>query len=173
MARPKKVAQVEVITESLKMCQSIVLTDYRGLTVEQMTDFRNRCREKNVGVRVVKNRLAKLAADQADMSGLKEYLTGPLALIFGNESQVDAAKLVVDYAKDHEALGLMGGFMDGEYLSVEQVIELSKIPDREELIAKMMGSINAPASGIVGTINGVVAALTRAVDAVAKQKAAA
>ena len=173
MARPDKVAEVETIAQHLGEAQSIILADYQGMTVEQMTDFRTKCRENNVVCRVVKNRLAKIAADQADVSGLKEHLTGPMALILGPESQVDPAKLVVDFAKDVEALGVVGGFMDGAFLTSDEVVALSKIPSREELYAKMMGSINSPLTGIVGATSGVLSALTRAIDAVAKQKDAA
>jgi len=172
MARPEKVAQVEAIAESLAAAQSIVLADYQGLTVEHMTEFREKCRASDVRCRVVKNRLAKIAADKVDIPGLKEHLKGPLALVMGMSSPVDPAKLVVDFAKDHEQLELVGGFMDGAYMTSDEVVALSKIPSREELYAKMMGSINSPASGLVGVTNGVVAALTRAIDAVAKQKAA-
>lgn len=173
MARPEKVAQVEAIAAHLESAQSIVLADYQGMTVEQMTDFRSKCRENNVVCRVVKNRLARIAADQADIPDLKEHLTGPLALILGPESQVDPAKLVVDFAKDVDALEVMGGFMDGAHMSAEEVVALSKVPSREELYAKMMGSMTSPLTGIVGVTSGVLSALTRAIDAVAKQKEAA
>lgn len=173
MARPEKVAQVEAIAEALQSAHSVVLTDYQGMTVEHMTEFRVKCRESNVLCRVVKNRLAKRAADEADIPDLKEHLKGPLALVMGMESAVDPAKIVVDFAKDHEKLELVGGFMDGAYLTSDDVVALSKIPSREELYAKMMGSINSPLSGVVGVTNGVLSALTRAIDAVAKQKEAA
>ncbi len=171
MARPEKIAEVEAIAGHLQSSQSTVLADYHGITVEQMTEFRAKCRENNVVCRVVKNRLARIAADHVDLEGLKEHLTGPIALIMGPESQVDPAKLVVDFAKDVEAMEIKGGFMDGAYMTPDQVVALSKIPGRDELYAKMMGSINSPLSGVVGTINGVMGALTRAMDAVAKQKA--
>jgi large subunit ribosomal protein L10 len=173
MARPDKMAEVEVIAQHLGEAQSMVLADYHGVTVEQMSAFRKKCRENNVVCRVVKNRLAKIAADRADVSGLKEYLTGPMALILGPNSQVDPAKLVVDFAKDVKAFEIGGGVMDGVHLPSDEVVSLSKIPSRDELYAKMMGSINAPLTGIVGVTNGVMSALTRAVDAVAKQKSAA
>ncbi len=173
MARPDKVAEVETIAQYLGKAQSIILADYQGMTVEQMTNFRSKCRENNVVCRVVKNRLAKIAADQAEIPGLKEYLTGPMALILGPESQVEPAKLAVEFAKTVQALQVVGGYMDGAYLTSDDVVALSMIPSRDELYAKMMGSINSPLTGIVGVTNGVIAALTRAVDAVAKQKAAA
>jgi large subunit ribosomal protein L10 len=171
MARPEKVAEVQAITERLQSAQSLVLADFTGLTVHQMTDFRAQCREKNIDCRVVKNRLAMIAADNADLAFLKDHLTGPTALIMGSESQVDPAKLVVEFAKDNEKMTVKGGMVDGGYLEPDQVIALSKVPSMDELIAKMMGSINSPASGLVGVVNGVAGALCRAIDAVAKQKA--
>lgn len=171
MARQEKVDEVQAITDTISSAQSIVLTDYAGLSVEQMTKFRNSCREKQVVCRVVKNRLAKIACDNAGFGVLKDALKGPVAMVIGTESQVDAAKLVMDFAKENKAMDVIGGMVDGMYLDSDQVVSLSKIPGRDELYAKMMGSINSPATGIVGTITGVNAALCRAIDAVAKQKA--
>ena len=87
-------------------------------------------------------------------------------------AQGDAAKIVVDFAKDVDKLKVRGGYVDGGFLDAGQVEALSRVPSRDELYAKMMGSINSPATGIVGTINGVMSAVVRALDAVAKQKAA-
>jgi large subunit ribosomal protein L10 len=170
MARPEKVAEVQAITDRLQAAQCMVMADYTGLTVAQMTAFRTQCREQNIECRVVKNRLAMRAADAAELGFLKDYLKGPTALVFGPESQVAPAKIVAEFAKDNQKMQVKGGLLDGQYLDVDQVIALSKIPSKDELIAKMMGSINSPASGLVGTVNGVVGALCRAIDAVAKQK---
>jgi len=166
MAHPKKVAEVKVITEKLQAAQSLVMADFTGLSVQQMTDFRAKCR-------VVKNRLAKIAADEADLGVVKDQLTGPTAFIFGPESQVDPAKIVIDFAKEHEALQVKGGIVDGQFLVPEQVVALAKIPGWDELIAQMMGSINSPLRGLAVTIGGVATALARVIDAVAKQKAEA
>jgi large subunit ribosomal protein L10 len=138
-----------------------------------MTEFRRTCRAKSVECRVVKNRLARIAADNADMAVMKDHLTGPTAIMFGAESQVDPAKLVVDFAKDNEAMEIKGGFLDGAYLDKSQVVALSMVPSKDELIAKMMGSINSPLTGLAMVMNGVVSGLARAIDAVAKQKAEA
>ena len=173
MARPEKIVEVEAITERIKSAQSMVLADYTGLSVLQMTAFRRTCRAKSVECRVVKNRLARIAADNADMAIMKDHFNGPTAIMFGPESQVDPAKITVNFAKDNEAMEIKGGFLDGEYLDKGQIVALSKVPSKDELIAKMMGSINSPASGLVGTVNGVISALARAIDAVAKQKAEA
>ncbi len=173
MARPEKIAEVQAITDRFKTAQSIVMADYTGLTVLQMTAFRAQCRAKNIECRVVKNRLAMIAADNAELEFLKDHLKGPTALIMGSESQIEPAKVVIDFVKDNQALKVKGGVVDGQFLIPEQVVALSKIPSRDELIAQMMGSINSPLTGIAGTINGVMSALARALDAVAKQKAEA
>ena len=173
MAHPKKIAEVKLITEKLQAAQSLVMADFTGLSVLQMTDFRAKCRAQKVECRVVKNRLAKIAADAADLAVVKDKLTGPTAFIFGPESQVDPAKMVIEFAKEHKALTVKGGIVDGEFIDAEQVVALAKIPGWDELIAQMMGSINSPIRGLAVTIGGVAAALARVIDAVAKQKAEA
>ncbi len=171
MATQEKIAEVQAITERMEKSQSMVLADFSGLTVEQMTRFRSQCREKAVECRVVKNRLAKIACDNSGMTVMKDHLKGPTAILFGLESQVDAAKIVVDFAKENEAMGIKGGLVDGQYLDPKQVVALSKVPGREELYAKIMGSLNSPVTGLAMAMNGVVAGLARCIDAVAKQKA--
>jgi large subunit ribosomal protein L10 len=173
MARPEKVAQVELIAEKLGGLQSLVLADFTGLSVEQMTIFRAQCRSRGVECRVVKNRLAKIAADQAELQFLKDHLTGPTAMISSPESQVEPAKIVIDFAQENEAMQVKGGIVEGKFLTPPEVVALSKVPSRDELIAKMMGSLQSPLTGLVYTLNGVTGALTRAIDAVAKQKAEA
>ena len=173
MARPEKIAEVERITQSLQASQSLVLADYSGLTVEKMTIFRQQCRENKVECRVVKNRLAKIAADNAGLEVIKDHLKGPIAIMFGPESQVDPAKIVVEFAKLNEAMEIRGGMVDGVYLDAEQVVALSKVPTRDELLSMMMSRINSPATGLALVLKGVMANLTRAIDAVAQQKAEA
>ncbi len=173
MARPEKVAEVQAITERIQSAQSMVLADFTGLTVEQMTVFRRSCRESGVDCRVVKNRLARIAADNAEMPVMKDHLKGPTAIIFGPESQIDPAKIVVEFAKENEAMEIKGGFIDGQYLEPAAVVALSKTPSKDELIAKMLGSINSPASGLAAALNGVIAGLARTIEAVAKKQAEA
>lgn len=173
MASPEKIAEVEAITERIKSAQSMVLADYTGLSVLQMTAFRRTCSANSVECRVVKNRLAKIAADNADMAIMKDHLTGPTAIMFGPESQVDPAKMVVEFAKDNEAMEIKGGFLDGAFLDKSQIVALSMTPSRDELIAMMMARINSPATGLAATMNGVVGALARVINAVAEQNAEA
>lgn len=171
MARPEKIAEVEKITGRFQAAQSLVLADYSGLTVEKMTIFRQQCREKQVECQVVKNRLAMIAADNAGIESIKDHLKGPIAIMFGPNSQVDPAKLVVEFAKQNEAMEIRGGMVDGSYLDADQVVALSKVPSRDELLSMMMSRINSPATGLAMVTSGVIAGLARVIDAVAQQKA--
>lgn len=171
MARPEKIAEVERIAEKLQAAQSLVLADYSGLTVDKMTAFRSQCRENKVECRVVKNRLAKIAADNAGMEMIKDTLNGPIAIMFGPESQVDPAKVVVEFAKKNEAMEIRGGVVDGAFLDAAEVVALSKVPSRDELISMMMSGMNSPATGLAMVASGVIAGLARVIDAVAQQKA--
>lgn len=173
MARPEKVAEVQAITERLQAAQSLVLADYQGLTVEEMTNFRVKCRENNIDCRVVKNRLARIACDNADTVVLKDHLKGPTAMIFGPESQVDPAKILVDFAKENDKMGIKGGYVDGQFLDANEVVALSKVPSRDELMAKIMAGLNSPAAGLAMALNGVASGLTRCIDGMAKAKAEA
>jgi len=173
MARPEKVAEVQAITERIEAAQSMVLANYSGLTVEQMTKFRVLCRENNIECRVVKNRLAKIACDNANMEVMKDALKGPTAIMFGPESQIDPAKISVNFAKENEAMEIKGGVVDGQFLDASQIVTLSKIPSRDELYAKMMGSMNSPLTGIAGVMNSVISGLARTINAVAEQQAEA
>ena len=172
MARPEKVATVAAIAGKLRASRSVVIADYTGLTVDKMTAFRALCRGKGVECKVVKNRLASIAADEAGLPILKDHLKGPTALIMGLQSQVDPAKVAVAFAQDNEKLVIKGGLLDGRFLAPAAVLSLSKTPDREVLLAQIMSGINGPARSLACATNGVAGALVRAIDAVAKKKAA-
>lgn len=172
MARPEKVAAVQALAEKLQNAKSVVLADYTGLTVESMTSFRALCRGKSVECKVVKNRLARIAAEQAGLPVLRDHLRGPTALLMGLRSEVDPAKVAMEFAKDNEQLRIKGGLLEGRYLPPAGVTSLSKIPDREVLLSMLMAGVNGPARNLACATNGVIAALARAVDAVAKKRAA-
>ncbi len=173
MARPEKVAEVELLTEKLQKSEGLVLADFSGLTVAEINDLRRKCRENNVEFRVVKNRLARRAAAAADIPALEELLRGPTGIAFGMESPVEPAKVLTDYAKAHEKIEIKGGFVDGEVLGLAQVQALSDVPSKTELIAMIARGLNAPATGLAGTMNAVMASLARAIQAAAEKQAEA
>ena len=147
---------VAELVETLKSAQAGVLVDYRGLTVEQDTDLRRKLREAGVEYKVVKNTLTRFAAKEVGLDGLDEQLNGPTSLAVSAEDPVAPAKVIADFAKEVECLQIKAGFLDGNVISLEEVKTLANTPSRDTLIAKIMGSLNAPISNLVRTLQALV-----------------
>ena len=144
------------LTEQLRNAVSGVFVDYCGLTVEQDTQLRNKLREAGVEYKVVKNTLTRLAADAVGFNELDPILNGPTALAVSMTDEVAPAKVLADFAKDNEKLELKSGFLDGRVISLDEVKTLAATPNRDTLIAKIMGSLNAPVSNLVRTLQALV-----------------
>ena len=172
----KKQIVAELI-ETLKSAQAGVLVDYRGITVEEDTRLRSKLREAGVEYKVVKNTLTRFAANEVGFGELDPQLNGPTALAISTTDAVAPAKVISDFAKEVEAIQIKAGFVDGKVISIDEVKQLADTPSREVLIAKIMGSLNAPISKLVRTLqalvdNGVEPALIGA-DAPAEEAPAA
>ncbi|MBQ3038059.1 MAG: 50S ribosomal protein L10 [Clostridia bacterium] len=165
-----KKAQVAELIEILKGATTGVLVDYRGLTVEEDTKLRNNLREAGVKYFVVKNTLLRLAANQTGLEDLDSILHGPTALAV-SEDAVAPAKVLADFAKDNNKLELKSGFMDGKVLSMDELTQLAKTPSKEVLIAKIMGSLNSPISGLARLLNTIVEGGEEIADLIAKKAA--
>lgn len=152
---------VSEIAEKLDKATSCVVVDYRGLTVEEVTELRDKFREAGVDYKVYKNTMVRRAASQ--INKMEEFndekLVGTNAFAISYDDAVAPAKIVNDFAKTHPNLEFKMGYVEGEYYDAARLEELSKIPSREELIAKLLGSFKAPVSNFVYML-----------DAVAKQK---
>lgn len=153
--RAVKEAKVAEIKEKLEKSQAVILASYQGLTVEEDTMLRKNLREAGVEYRVYKNTLVKLAADELGMSGLDEYLEGPVSIAFGYEDVTAPARILNDFAKDHKKLELKAGVVDGEMFDKEKIIQLASIPSKEVLIAKLLGSIKAPLSNLAYLLSAI------------------
>lgn len=162
---------VQELTEKVKSAQSIVLADYRGLTVEQDTALRNALRTAGVEYKVVKNTLTSLAMKANGLEGLDSYLNGPTAMAISSTDAIAPAKVLSEYAKKFEKLELKAGVVEGKVIDVNGIKALAELPSREVLIAKMLGSFNAPITGFVNVLNGNVRGLVVALNAIAEQKA--
>ena len=154
MARPEKVQAVTDIREGLESAEAVFLTEYRGLSVQAVQDLRRALRDAGAEYRVVKMTLAKLAAGDAGIEGLDEYLAGPTALAFAKSDPVAAAKALKDFSKDHEVFTLKAGYLSGNVLSPEEISKLAEIEPRDVLLAKIAGAAKAPlysAAGMFGS----------------------
>ena len=167
-----KKAQVSELIEVLKGATTGVLVDYRGLTVEEDTKLRNDLRAAGVKYFVVKNTLLRLAANQTGLEELDSILHGPTALAV-SEDAVAPAKVLADFAKGNETLEIKSGFMDGKVLSLDEIKTLAKTPSKETLIAKIMGSLNSPISGLARLLSTIADGGVEIADLIAKKQAEA
>lgn len=166
----KKEAVVDSIKEKLEASQSVVLIDYRGLTVAEVTELRNQMREAGVEYQVLKNTMIKRAAEKAGIEGMDPILEGPTAVAFGINDPVAPAKILTKFAKDTKKITIKGGVLAGNAIDVAAVENLAKLPSKEELIAKMLGSLNAPITGLVMVLSGVTSKFVRTLEAIRVQK---
>ena len=161
---------VQGLTEKIKSAQSIVLADYRGLTVEQDTALRNALRAAGVDYKVVKNTLTSLAMKASGLEDLDGFLSGPTAMAISTTDAVAPAKILAEYAKKFEKLELKAGMVEGKVIDVDGIKALAELPSREVLIAKVLGGFNAPISGFVTVLNANLKGLVVALNAIAEQK---
>ncbi|MBP3821768.1 50S ribosomal protein L10 [bacterium] len=167
-----KTEKIDEIKSKIEKAQVAVITEYKGLTVEEITKLRREIQKNGGDYMVTKNTLTKIAIKGTDYEPLADKMVGPIALAFGFEDPVTPAKAITKFIKETKKGEILGAVLDGKLLSIEETKALADLPTKEELFAKMLGSINSPASGIVGCVNGVMAQLTRAMAAVRDQKAA-
>lgn len=183
MPQPKKKlgtkpGVVTEITDLLSGSEAVVLTEYRGLTVPQVAAIRVKLRETGADAdfSVVKNTLFKLAAQNAGISDtqLDATLNGPTAAIVARTESIAVAKALVDYiaANRNTPLKIKGGVVGGKYATAAQIDSLSKIPSREVLISQMLGSFNAPITGLVTTLGGIVSNFVYTLQAIQDKKSA-
>jgi large subunit ribosomal protein L10 len=167
----QKKEEVQVLAERISKAVSGILVDYRGLTVEQDTDLRNKLRNANVDYKVVKNTLTRFAVKGTSYEELDPFLHGPTSLALTYGDPVSAAKVLSDYAKTNDKLEIKAGFVDGKVIDVKGVKILAELPSKEELIAKVLGGFNAPISGFVNVLNANLRGLAVALNAIAEKKA--
>lgn len=142
--RVEKEELVKSIAERLERSKSVVLADYRGLNVAEDTELRTKLREAGVEYAVLKNTMTSRAAAQLNLSGLDEFLSGPTAVAFGYDDAVTAAKVLHDFAKDHKALELKGGVIEGRIVSGTELGDIAKLPSREGLLSMLLSVLQAP-----------------------------
>ncbi|MEE0867348.1 MAG: 50S ribosomal protein L10 [Clostridia bacterium] len=147
---------VSALAEQMKSAVSGVLVDYCGLSVEQDTQLRNKLREAGVEYKVVKNTLTRFAAKEVGFDELDPILNGPTSLAISMTDEVTPAKVLADFAKENEQLEIKAGFLDGKVISLEEVKQLAATPNRETLLAKLLGSLNAPVSNLARTLQALV-----------------
>jgi large subunit ribosomal protein L10 len=175
MVQAYKIDIVKDLKERLQDAKAIVLVDYKGINIEEVNNLRRRFRAEKVDYLVQKNTLVKIALNDLGINELDEFLAGPTALAICKNDEVAPARIVTKFVKevmeDKPFPKFKAGFVAGQILDSEQVNSLAKLPSREELLAKVLGSAQAPIVRMLGVTQGIIRKFVYAVDAVAKSKA--
>jgi large subunit ribosomal protein L10 len=151
----KKSAVVENIEKKFQDSVSVVVVDYRGITVEEVTELRKELRAEGIEFRVIKNTYLKRAADKVGYKGLDETFSGPTAVAFSSEDVVAPARILAKFAKNVDALKIKGGVLEGKVASIEQIEEISKLPDREGLLSMLVSVLQAPVRNFAYAVKAV------------------
>jgi large subunit ribosomal protein L10 len=169
MDREQKAAQIEEIKVSLSDAEAIFAIDYRGISVPQAAELRARLRDADASFRIVKNRLAKLAAESAGTEGLDELLEGPTALTFVKGDPVTAAKAISTFRRENDVLEFKGGFMEGAALDPEQFTAIARLPALEVLHGQLAGLTASPLTGLVRGLGSLLSGLAVALGQIQEQ----
>lgn len=161
---------VAEIVENINSAQSMVLVEYRGLSVAELTELRKQYRESGVNYKVYKNTLMQFAFKEAGLEDFCEFLTGPNALAFGMDDPASVAKITQNFAKEHDKLVIKAGVVDGEIIGLDKIKSLASLPSREVLIAQVLGGFNAPIQGFANVCTGTLSSLVYALNAVKEKK---
>lgn len=167
-----KSQNVEEIKEKISKAQSVVVVDYRGLNVEQLTELRSRYRKAGVEYKVYKNTMMRFAFKDSGLEEFNEFLKGPSAIAFGYDDPVQAAKITSDFAKENNKLEIKAGIVDGKVIDVNGVKDLADLPPREVLIAQVLGGFNAPIQGFANVLQGTIRSLAIVLNAIAEKQEA-
>ena len=170
MQRTRKAEVIETLETEFKSASSMIVADYRGLSVSQLAQVRNDLRGLDARFQVIKNTLGRIAAERADVADVAPLLTGPTAVAFCRSDPAPVAKRLNDAARETRVLALRGGLVEGRVLDADAVRTLATLPSRDVLIAQLLGGLNAPISAFVNTLAAVPRGLVVALDQVRQQK---
>lgn len=173
MNRDEKGALVAQLTDRLSQSPNIYLTDFTGVDVQSITDFRRKLRAAGVEYTVVKNTLALRAMEAASVSGLDDVLTGPTAVVFAGEDPVSAAQVLDDFSKQHERFSVKAGLVEGRRIAADDVKRLASLPSRDELLGQLAGLMQAPMQSFVGALDGLLYQMVGVLEALREQRATA
>ena len=167
-----KVVSINELKELFKNSTDFVFTNYRGLTVEQITALRKLLRAKEAQFKVVKNNFARIAFEQLSAPDVSKYLAGPTAIAISPKDTNEVAKLLLDFSKEAPALELKGGLIGSSIYDARQMEAFSKLPSKLELISMLMSVMNGPARNLAAALNDIPSRLVRTVKAIADKRAA-
>ncbi len=171
--REEKAQVVKELSQKLKENSSVIVTEYQGLTVADLSDLRAKLRAQKAEYTVVKNTLGKIVLKDTGLGSLSEFFRGPIAIAVQKGDPVAGAKALVDFAKDHAKLKIKAGLLGDKVLTSDEVKALAALPSHQVLVGKLLGTLQGPVYGLVNVMQGTIRKAVYALDAVRKQKEAA
>lgn len=159
--QPAKTAAIEAAKKTLGEYNDFIFTEYRGMTVEQITRLRDKLREKDSVVKVIKNNFARIAFEGMDVANVAEYLKGPTAIAMAKQDSNETAKILYDFAQEVPALKIKGALVNKEIYDAAKTEAYSKVPGKNQLIAMLMSAINGPAQKLAATLQAYVEKLEK------------
>jgi large subunit ribosomal protein L10 len=170
VGRAERAAGISALREKLSGARSAVLTDFRGLSVAELTELRALLRKSAVEYTVVKNTLARIAVVETEMAGLAAHLEGPTAIAISRGDPVAPSKVLASWSKSRPTFAIKGGVVDGRLLGPADIAALADLPPREVLLARLAGTFQAPIQGLVNVLAGPIRTLASVLDQVRRQK---
>jgi large subunit ribosomal protein L10 len=170
MPTAEKEALVQEVSARLKGVKGMYLADFTGMTVEKVSALRAKCRAAGVEYKVIKNTLLKRAVHAHDITNLDEFLEGPTALAFSTESEVEPARVLIEFAKDGEKPIVKAGLIGDRLYTAAEVKQLALLPPRDVLLAQVLGTISAPLSNFLGSVNALLASPAQLAAALEEKK---
>lgn len=137
----KKKSEVSALAEKIKEAKLVLLTDYRGISVDDVTNLRADLRKVNAEYKVIKNNITRRALQEAGIEGLEDVLVGPTAVVLSTEDYLEPSKAIYEYTKKNESYKIKGGIIDGKVMTTDEVVTLAKLPSRETLISMLAGAL--------------------------------
>ncbi|MFH1611986.1 MAG: 50S ribosomal protein L10 [bacterium] len=170
ITKQQKKEIIDELVDKLSRQKSVVFADYAGLEVNQVQELRCKLRENNIDYKVARKTLIDLALKQAGFDGIKtKDLNGQLSMTVGYDDEVTPAKIIYEFAKKNDDLKILAGLVQGEYMNDTQVVQLAKLPSRQELLAKVVGSVASPMSGLLNAMQGNLRSLVYILSNIKKE----
>ncbi|MBN1155585.1 50S ribosomal protein L10 [candidate division KSB1 bacterium] len=170
MPKPEKIKAVEELTSKFKEAKSVLLTDFKGLNVEQISELRTRLRESSIEYKVVKNTLAKISVESLGISEIADYFEGPVAIAFGVDDPIVSIKLIKEFSKKTERPSIKAYLFDGQVFTGKEIDQLAELPGKDVLIAQLVGTIAAPLSNLVYSLNNLLQKTVFIINAIKEKK---
>jgi large subunit ribosomal protein L10 len=166
----QKTQIVDAVKDKFQKAQGVVMTEYKGLSVKDVNELRDKLRTVSCEYKVIKNTLAEVAIKDMGIDDIKSFLNGPTAIIFEYQDPVAPAKIMYDFQKEHEKFKIKAGLLGKKILNAAEIKQLASLPDRETLLAMVLSRMQSPIAGLVNVLHGTLRNMVYVLDAIGKQK---